>query len=348
MSYQIAVLPGDGVGPEVSNAAMQVLTSLAQKYDIELECREYAFGGAAIDACNNPLPDVTLTACQQADAVFLGAVGGPKWDGGAMRPEAGLLDLRQKLGLFANLRPVKLHPTLAEYSPLKAERIKNVDILILRELTGGLYFGEKQRKNNQASDLCTYSKYEIIRIAKVAFEAARNRGRHVTSIDKANVLETSRLWRETVSWLQQSTYPDIELRHELVDSAAMKLITDPQTYDVILTENLFGDILSDECSVLSGSIGLLGSASLGAGKQGLYEPIHGSAPDIAGQNIANPLGAITSIAMLLRHSLNHHKAAMALDDAINRVIKSGVRTRDIGGSASCQEVADKIVHIINK
>ncbi len=343
MSKKIVVLPGDGVGPEVTEAAIDVLEMTAQKFGFSLEFDDYAFGGAAIDACGEPLPDDTLAACKEADAIFLGAVGGPKWGVHTKRPEAGLLGLRSALNLFANLRPVKLHPALAGHSPLKEERIKGVDILILRELTGGMYFGEKKREADKASDLCEYSKFEIIRAARVAFEAARGRRNHVTSIDKANVLESSRLWRETVTALHEKDYKDVELRHELVDSAAMKLITNPGSYDVVLTENLFGDILSDECSVLTGSIGLLGSASLGAGTQGLYEPIHGSAPDIAGQNIANPVGAITSAAMLLRYSLDQEEAAQAIEHATYVALASGARTRDLGGELSCTQMATEIM-----
>ncbi len=342
MSYKIVVLPGDGVGPEVADAAMSVLVATSGVFDLSLEFDNHAFGGAAIDACENPLPTETMAACKVADAVFLGAVGGPKWDGAALRPEAGLLGLRAGLNLFANLRPVDVHPALVEYSPLRPERVSDVDILIVRELTGGLYFGKKNREGDNASDLCKYSKFEIIRVARIAFEAARGRKNHVTSIDKANVLETSRLWRETVTALQKKEFPNVELRHELVDSAAMKLITSPGSYDVVLTENLFGDILSDECSVLSGSIGLLGSASLGSGRLGLYEPIHGSAPDIAGQNIANPVGAISSVAMMLRHSLNAPKAAQAIDNAIYSALENGVRTSDLGGAFSCSQMADEI------
>ncbi len=346
MSHNIVVLPGDGVGPEVAEAALTVLAAIAAAFDLSFEFDEHAFGGAAIDACGDPLPGQTLAACKAADAVFLGAVGGPKWDGGKQRPEAGLLGLRAGLNLFANLRPVDVHPALVDYSPLRPERVSDVDILIVRELTGGLYFGEKKRTNDTASDLCQYSKFEIIRVARVAFEAARGRKSHVTSIDKANVLETSRLWRETVTALQAKEFPDVALRHELVDSAAMKLITSPGSYDVVLTENLFGDILSDECSVLSGSIGLLGSASLGAGRQGLYEPIHGSAPDIAGQNIANPVGAIASAAMMLRHSLNAPEAAKAIEAAIYSALQSGARTRDLGGDLGCTQMAEDIARRI--
>ncbi|PHR62633.1 MAG: 3-isopropylmalate dehydrogenase [Robiginitomaculum sp.] len=346
MSYRIAVLPGDGVGPEVTKAAVSVLSAAARRFNLTLEFEEYEFGGAAIDQYNDPLPPETLAGCQAADAVFLGAVGGPKWDGGGPRPEAGLLGLRKELGLFANLRPVELHPALADFSPLRPERIKGVDILIVRELTGGLYFGEKKREGDTASDLCVYSKTEVTRVARVAFNAARLRRNHVTSIDKANVLETSRLWRETVIEVHGNEFSDVELRHELVDSAAMKLITSPGSYDVVLTENLFGDILSDECSVLTGSIGLLGSASLGAGKNGLFEPIHGSAPDIAGQNVANPVGAIASAAMLLRYALKQDAAAKSIEQAIFTSLEDGARTRDLGGELSCTDMASKIVSLM--
>lgn len=348
MSYNIAVLPGDGVGPEVTKAALLVMKAASLRFGLNLKFKEYLFGGAAIDHCNDPLPKETLVACKAADAVFLGAVGGPKWDGGGPRPESGLLGLRSQMGLFANLRPVKLHPALIDFSPLRPERIVGVNILIVRELTGGLYFGEKKREGDTASDLCVYSRAEVARVARVAFAVARLRKGHVTSIDKANVLETSRLWRETVNDLHKEEFLDVELRHELVDSAAMKLITSPTSYDVVLTENMFGDILSDECSVLTGSIGLLGSASLGAGKGGLFEPIHGSAPDIAGQNIANPIGAIASSAMLFRHALKEEKAANAIETAIFDCLAAGDRTKDLGGNLLCNEMAAKVVELINQ
>ncbi len=344
MSYKIVVLPGDGIGPEISKAAMKILQCVVKKFGFSIETQWHDFGGAAIDACGEPLPASTLAACQGADGIFLGAVGGPKWGMNTVRPEAGLLALRKALGLFANLRPVRVHPALAAYSPLKVERIKDVDILIVRELTGGLYFGEKKRNADQASDVCAYSRFEILRVAKVAFEAARERKNHVISIDKANVLETSRLWRETVTALHQKEYADVQLSHELVDSAAMKLITAPGRYDVVLTENLFGDILSDECSVLAGSIGLLGSASLGKGKTGLYEPIHGSAPDIAGKNIANPIGAIASVAMMLRHSLGEHEAANAIEQAIFAALDNDQLTRDLGGQLDCMQMTEAVMH----
>jgi 3-isopropylmalate dehydrogenase len=343
MTKHIVILPGDGIGPEVTAAAVRVLQATASTFELELAFQEHVFGGAAIDKCGEPLPAPTLAACKAADAVFLGAVGGPKWDGGLQRPEAGLLGLRSELNLFANLRPVKLHPALARFSPLREERISGIDILILRELTGGLYFGEKKRVGDLASDLCQYTKFEITRIARVAFAAARARKNHVTSIDKANVLETSRLWRETVTRVHEQEFPDVELRHELVDSAAMKLITAPASYDVVLTENLFGDILSDECSVLTGSIGLLGSASLGSGTLGMYEPIHGSAPDIAGQNIANPLGAIASMAMMLRFSLQAPEAADAIDQAIFAALADGARSADLEGSLKTDQIADAVI-----
>lgn len=346
MNHKIVVLPGDGVGPEVSDAAVQALVVIAQKFDMVLEFDGLPFGGAAIDEYGDALPPQTLAACQSASAILLGAVGGPKWDGGKVRPEAGLLQLRSELNLFANLRPVHVHPALADHSPLQAERVRDVDILILRELTGGLYFGKKHRDDDTASDTCTYSRFEIVRAARVAFEAARGRRSHVTSIDKANVLETSRLWRQTVTELHAAEYSDVELRHELVDSAAMKLILSPASYDVVLTENMFGDILSDECSVLAGSIGLLGSASLGTGTLGLYEPIHGSAPDIAGQNIANPIGGIASAAMLLRHSLAAPEAAQAIEDAIYAALQDGARTKDLGGTLSCTQMSSEIINRI--
>ncbi len=348
-TYHITLLPGDGVGPEVTAAAQQVLETVGGAFNLDFQFSSHDFGGIAIDRQADPLPPATLSACKNADAVFLGAVGGPKWGTGKVRPEQGLLGLRKSLNLFANLRPVKLHPALAAHAPLRADLVTGVDMLIMRELTGGLYFGEKTRTEDTASDLCTYSRFEITRIARAAFAAARQRRGSVTSIDKANVLETSRLWRETVTALHEAEFADVDLRHELVDSAAMKLITAPGSYDVILTENLFGDILSDECSVLSGSIGLLGSASLGEdGGPGVFEPIHGSAPDIAGKGIANPVGAIASAAMLLRYGLKENAAANALDAAIYKALDAGKATQDLGGALSTQEMTDAVAWHIHK
>src|SRR5215210_4633119 len=298
MSARIVALPGDGIGPEVTEAALEVLDRLG-----DFEVTEHAIGGAAIDADGTALPDETLEACRTADAVLLGAVGGPKWestDPEAPRPEQGLLGLRKGLGLFANLRPVRPSPALLDASPLRRERIEGTDLLVVRELTGGIYFGERGRDDDRAFDTCTYSVGEIERIARVAFRAASSR---VTSVDKANILDTSRLWREVVTRLHSEEFALVELEHMLVDNAAMQLVAAPRHFEVVLTENMFGDILSDEAAMLTGSIGMLPSASLGDGGPGLFEPVHGSAPDIAGDGVANPLATILSAAMMLRHGL---------------------------------------------
>ena len=343
MTAKIVFLPGDGVGPEVADAALLVMARAAKRFEIDLDIEHHVFGGAAIDAVGEPLPEQTKFACENADAIFLGAVGGPKWDGGSVRPEAGLLALRGDLGLYANLRPMKLIEGLEDRSPLKKERIADADILIVRELTGGVYFGKHEEGDERATDECLYTKEEVTRVARVAFEAARGRGGRVCSVDKANVMATSRLWRKTVSALHEAEYSDITLTHQLVDSMAMKLITGPGEFDVVLTENMFGDILSDEASVIAGSIGLSPSASLGDGARGLYEPIHGSAPDIAGQGKANPAGAILSIAMLFRHSLGAEAPAVAIEQAVEKSIRDGARTGDLGGDKSTTTVAEWVV-----
>ncbi len=346
--FSIVMLPGDGVGPECTRAVELALHSLADAFGHEFRFDTHLIGGAAIDAAGDPYPAATRAACEAADAVFLGAVGGPKWDGKTPRPEQGLLALRQHLGLFANLRPVAVLPDLVDASPLKPEVVEGVDMLIVRELTGGLYFGQRTRTEDRATDECVYTVAEIERVAHVAFKAARDRRRKVTSVDKANVIETSRLWRETVSRIHRDHYPDVALEHALVDSMAMHLITRPRSFDVILTENMFGDILSDEASVLSGSIGMLGSASLGQGGPGVFEPIHGSAPDIAGQDLANPNGSLMSAAMLLRHGLGLTDEADVLEAAVKGVLSEGVRTRDLGGHARCSEVAEAVAARIRK
>jgi 3-isopropylmalate dehydrogenase len=335
VSKHILVLPGDGIGPEVARIAVDCLKAAASAEGVSLTFDEAPFGGAGLDACGKPLPEETLDKARSADAVFLGAVGGPKWDDAPERPEKGLLALRSELGLFANLRPVKVFAGLEDLSPLKADRVAGADLLIVRELTGGLYFGEKREGRETASDLCTYSADEVARIARVAFRAASGRRGKLTSVDKANVLATSRLWRSTVNQLAPE-YQDVTLDHMYVDATAMKLVTHPSAFDVILTENLFGDILSDEAAVIAGSLGLLGSASLGEGGPGLFEPIHGSAPDIAGQDKANPSGAIASAAMLLRFGLGEARAADRIDAALQAQLKSGRTTADIGGSLGCR------------
>src|SRR4051794_19690009 len=337
MAHRIAVLPGDGVGPEITAPALDLLGRLG-----DFETEEHLFGGASIDAHGVALTDDVLAACQEADGVLLAAVGGPKWDStdpNAPRPEQGLLGLRKALGLFANLRPVKVFPALASASPLRD--VDGVDFLVVRELTGGIYFGEKTRTADEASDLCVYTRSEIERIARVAFEAAQSK---VVSVDKANVLETSRLWREVVSDVHGREFPNIELEHQLVDSCAMKLVSAPRHFEVILTENMFGDILSDEAAMLTGSLGMLPSASLGeADDPGVFEPVHGSAPDIAGQGIANPLAMFLSAAMLLRHAMSMNDEAAALESAVDRALADGLRTPDLGGSATTAQATAAVL-----
>jgi 3-isopropylmalate dehydrogenase len=335
---RIAVLPGDGIGPEVTAAGLRVLAAVA---DVDVE--EHVFGGASIDAHGIALTDEVLAACRAADAVLLGAVGGPKWDTtdpAKPRPEQGLLGVRKGLGLFANLRPVRALPALHDASPLREERIVGTDLLVVRELTGGIYFGAKERTADSASDLCIYSVAEIERIVRVAFRAAR---RLVTSVDKANVLETSRLWREVVLRVHAEEFPDVALEHVLVDNAAMQLVSAPSHFDVIVTENMFGDILSDEAAMITGSIGMLPSASLGDGGPGLFEPVHGSAPDIAGRGIANPLAMFLSVALLLRHGLGVEAAAVAVESAVDRALADGLRTRDLGGEAGTEEATAAVL-----
>jgi 3-isopropylmalate dehydrogenase len=338
MATSIAVLPGDGIGPEITAPTVEILSRLG-----DFEFAEHPFGGASIDAHGTALTDETLAACRAADAVLLAAVGGPKWDTtdpNAPRPEQGLLGLRKALGLYANLRPVRAVAALLDASPLRREVVEGTDLLLVRELTGGIYFGEKTRTDEQATDLCIYTVGEIERIARTAFGAARAK---VTSVDKANVLETSRLWREVVRRVHSEEFPHIELEHALVDSTAMKLVTAPRHFDTILTENMFGDILSDEASVMTGSLGLLPSASIGDGGPGLFEPVHGSAPDIAGQGIANPLAMFLSAAMMLRHGLGRQAEAAALESAVDRALDDGLRTTDLGGTASTAEATQAVL-----
>lgn len=343
MTFRIAYLPGDGVGPEVAGAARLVSEAAAAKFGLAIAFDEYDFGGVAIDNHGDPFPAETKHACAEADAIVLGAVGGPRWDGAAKRPEQGLLALRKELGLFANLRPVKIFKGHEEKSPLKSDRAEGVDILIVRELTGGIYFGDRTEGDEKATDECTYTSEEVERVARIAFEAARGRSGRVTSVDKANVLATSRLWRNAVKALHQSEFPDVALDHELVDAMAMKLIQAPARFDVVVTENMFGDILSDEASVIAASIGLAPSASLGAGKAGLFEPIHGSAPDIAGEDKANPVGATLSAAMMFRMSLDAPEVADAIEQAVAKVIGEGGGTADIGGGDGTKSFASRIV-----
>jgi 3-isopropylmalate dehydrogenase len=338
----VVLLAGDGIGPEIMGPAVEVLNAV-----VELEFDDgHLFGGAAIDAHGTALTDETLTACRSADAVLLAAVGGPKWDTtdpGKPRPEQGLLGLRKGLGLYANLRPVKPLPALYDASPLKREIIDGTDLLVVRELTGGIYFGEKTRTDDEASDMCVYTRAEIERIARVAFGAVRSR---VTSVDKANVLETSRLWREVVDRIHGAEFPNVELEHLLVDNAAMRLVAGPRHFDVILTENMFGDILSDEAAMITGSIGMLPSASLGDRNPptpGVFEPVHGSAPDIAGTGAANPLAMFLSAALMLRHGLALEAQAAAVESAVDRALAEGLRTRDLGGNATTAEATRAVL-----
>ena len=343
MASRVILLPGDGIGPEIIRPAVEVLDAVAPG---RFEYEEHPFGGASIDAHGTALTDETLAACRGADAVLLAAVGGPKWDTtdpNQPRPEQGLLGLRKGLGLFANLRPVKPLPALYDASPLKREIIEGTDMLVVRELTGGIYFGEKTRTADSASDACVYTREEIVRIARVAFGAARSR---VTSVDKANVLETSRLWREVVREVHAEEFPHIELEHLLVDNAAMKLVSAPRHFEVIVTENMFGDILSDESAMLTGSLGMLPSASLGntdRATPGVFEPVHGSAPDIAGQGIANPLAMFLSAAMMLRHGFAMENEATAIESAVDRALAEGLRTPDLGGEATTAQATREVL-----
>jgi 3-isopropylmalate dehydrogenase len=357
MTHRIVTLPGDGIGPEIIEPTLELLESLG-----DFEFQEHLFGGASIDAHGTALTDEVLADCRKADAVLLAAVGGPKWDTtdpSKPRPEQGLLGLRKGLGLYANLRPVKPLPALYEASPLRRERIEGTDLLVVRELTGGIYFGEKTRTETSASDQCLYTSAEIERIARIAFAAAERRSEQpkVASVDKANVLETSRLWRAVVSELHEREYPHVALSHVLVDNAAMQLVSAPREFDTIVTENMFGDILSDEAAMLTGSIGMLPSASLGGERgstrspdgspgtsgPGLFEPVHGSAPDIAGQGIANPLAMFLSAAMMLRDGLSLASEAAAVESAVERALDAGLRTADLGGSATTAQATAAVM-----
>jgi len=348
MEKKITVLPGDGIGPEVVAAAIRVLHAIGKRYNHDFQLGYAAIGGAAIDQFNNPLPEETIEMCKQSDAILLGAVGGPKWDNNSpeLRPEKGLLRIRKTFDLFANLRPVKAFPSLLNASPLKREVAENVDLMIVRELTGGIYFGEKQRTETEASDLNIYTRSEIERIVDNAFEMARLRRGKLCSVDKANVLETSRLWRAVVDEKKELN-PDIEVEHNLVDSVAMKLITNPGHYDVVVTDNMFGDILSDEASVITGSLGVLPSASIRGDNFGLYEPVHGSAPEIAGLGIANPAATILSVAMMLQYSFGMKEEAAEIERAVNAVFEDGHFTADLAKNnetaLSTDEWTDKVI-----
>ncbi len=357
MKFNIALLKGDGIGPEIVSSAVMVMEKVAEKFGHEFNFTDYLIGGIAIDTVGEGLPKETVEGCLKSDSVLLGAVGGPKWDTlpGNERPEKALLGIRSALGLFTNLRPAKLYPALKEASPLRADIVaKGFDIMMVRELTGGIYFGERGRREGkygpEAYDTEAYSVMEIERIARVAFETAMKRDKRVISVDKANVLESSRLWRETVHRIA-ADYPEVTCTDMLVDNTAMQLVRNPAQFDVVVTSNMFGDILSDEASQITGSIGMLASASLGDTKRGLYEPIHGSAPDIAGQNKANPIATILSAAMMLRYSFDLSEEADCIEKAVDKVLEAGFRTADLCGDSgvtplSCTEMTDKILEAI--
>ncbi|MCL1990384.1 MAG: 3-isopropylmalate dehydrogenase [Defluviitaleaceae bacterium] len=339
MTYKIVTLAGDGIGPEIMEAGLAVLEKVAAQVDFHYDIIPCAFGGAAIDQFGTPLPEDTLTAAQNADAILHGSIGHPKFDQAAIRPEQGLLAIRKALGLFANIRPLKIYDSLADISPVK--QVAGVDFVVVRELTGGIYFGEHTLSQHEAQDVCTYLRSEIERVARVAFDLARTRRKHVTSIDKQNVLATSKLWRQVVTEVA-ADYPDVTLAHQLVDSAAMLLITNPSQFDVILTENLFGDILTDEAAAIAGTLGVMASSSTGS-EVAFYEPIHGSAPDIAGLGIANPIGMILSVAMMLETSFGQKEAAINIEQAVKQTLEAGIRTKDLGGTATTAEMRDAII-----
>jgi 3-isopropylmalate dehydrogenase len=354
VNASITVLPGDGIGPEVTAAAILVLQTIAAKFGHTFIFSSFLVGGCSIDKFGTALTDEALSACKSSDAVLLGAVGGPKWDNptAQVRPEQGLLALRKGLGLFANLRPVKPYPALIDASPLKPELLEGVDLVVVRELTGGLYFGQPKGRFSEngkvrALDTMEYFDFEIKRIVELAFQLAGARHNRVTSVDKANVLESSRLWRQ-IATASSAKYPDVALDHMLVDTAAMRLVTSPRSFDVLVTENTFGDILTDEASILTGSMGMLPSASLGEGGPGLYEPIHGSAPDIAGKGIANPIGTILSAALLLRYSLKLEREAAGTEAAVEQAIADGCRTTDLGGKLGTQEMTKEITQRLKR
>jgi|TARA_B100001105_G_scaffold120369_1_gene96504 3-isopropylmalate dehydrogenase len=354
MEALITLLPGDGIGPEVTSSGKKILSTIEEIYGHKFSYEEKLIGGSAIDAGHLPLPEETIASCKESNAIILGAVGGPKWSdpNAKVRPEQGLLGLRETLKVFANIRPIKVMPELVSASPLKKELLENVDLVVIRELTGGIYFGEKYKDDNHASDLCVYHDYEVDRIVRLASKIAITRRKKLASIDKANVLETSRFWRNRTNNIVTTEYPDIDLEHILVDAAAMYLISKPSEFDVIVTENMFGDILTDEASMLAGSMGMLPSASIGEGVKGLYEPIHGSAPDIAGQGIANPCGMILSIALLLRYSLKLEDEASFLEKSIENVISAGARTKDIATAGqvilNTEEMTNCIIRDLKK
>ncbi|MFS9171591.1 3-isopropylmalate dehydrogenase [Streptococcus infantis] len=342
MTKKIVALAGDGIGPEIMEAGLEVLASIAEKTGFVFEIDRRPFGGAGIDATAHPLPDETLKACREADAILLAAIGSPQYDDAPVRPEQGLLALRKELNLYANIRPVKIFESLNHLSPLKPDRIAGVDFVVVRELTGGIYFGDHILEERKARDINDYSYEEVERIIRKAFEIAKGRNKIVTSIDKQNVLATSKLWRKVADEVAKN-FPDVTLEHQLVDSAAMLMITNPAKFDVIVTENLFGDILSDESSVLSGTLGVMPSASHSENGPSLYEPIHGSAPDIAGLGIANPISMILSVAMMLRDSFGRYEDAQRIEHAVEETLAAGILTRDIGGQASTSEITEAII-----
>ena len=342
MTKKIVALAGDGIGPEIMEAGLEVLASIAEKKGFGFEIDRRPFGGAGIDATGHPLPGETLKECREADAILLAAIGSPQYDNEAVRPEQGLLALRKELNLYANIRPVKIFDSLKHLSPLKPERIVGVDFVVVRELTGGIYFGDHILEEKSARDINDYSYEEVERIIRKAFEVAKGRNKVVTSIDKQNVLATSKLWRKVAEEVAKD-FPDVTLEHQLVDSAAMLMITNPAKFDVIVTENLFGDILSDESSVLSGTLGVMPSASHSEDGPSLYEPIHGSAPDIAGLGIANPISMILSVAMMLRDSFGRYEDAQRIEHAVEETLAAGILTRDIGGLASTREMTEAII-----
>jgi 3-isopropylmalate dehydrogenase len=355
--FVIAVLPGDGIGPEVTAGAVRVLEAVGRRFGHAFEFHEALIGGAAIDATGSPLPPETLERCRRSDAILLGAVGGPKWDDptAPVRPEQGLLGLRKAFDLFANLRPVRVFPALVGATPLKERVVRGVDLLFVRELTGGLYFGPRQEagpEGEEAYDTMRYTRWEIERVVRLAARLARGRRKQLTSVDKANVLAASRLWRRVTEEVVRREFPDLALEHVLVDAFAMHLIRRPAAFDVVVTENMFGDILTDEASVLAGSMGMLPSASLGESPPGLFEPVHGSAPDIAGRNLANPIGAILSAALMLRYAFGLEAEARAVEQAVEAVLEAGYRTRDIADGETCivgtremgEAIAQRILH----
>ena len=342
MTKKIVALAGDGIGPEIMEAGLEVLASISKKTDFDIEIVKQPFGGAGIDAEGHPLPEATLKAAREADAILLAAIGSPQYDDALVRPEQGLLALRKELNLYANIRPVKIFDSLKHLSPLKPERIAGVDFVVVRELTGGIYFGDHILEDRKARDINDYSYEEVEQIIRKAFEIARSRRKILTSIDKQNVLATSKLWRRVAEEVAKD-FPDVILEHQLVDSAAMLMITNPAKFDVIVTENLFGDILSDESSVLSGTLGVMPSASHSENGPSLYEPIHGSAPDIAGLGIANPISMILSVAMMLRDSFGRYEDADRIEEAVEATLAAGILTRDIGGEASTKEMTEAII-----